>query len=157
MYKLVIDKSFFNLDSTLSKGLISGLINLNKHGFVFEAEGLVRGEKESLVKLLELEGIKLDENVNSEFEKSFIITTQNTDDISSICVKENSEIDTFEKAVNIILTKLRTSSKHRKTKETDIKIELSLDGKGESKINTGIGFFDHMLVQEKKSETFRRN
>ncbi|MGC6366709.1 MAG: imidazoleglycerol-phosphate dehydratase HisB [Candidatus Marinamargulisbacteria bacterium] len=39
----------------------------------------------------------------------------------------------------------RTASIERKTKETDIKLSLSLDGTGQSDIKTGIGFFDHML------------
>lgn len=39
---------------------------------------------------------------------------------------------------------MRTSVQQRKTRETDIKIELALDG-GEIDISTGIGFFDHML------------
>lgn len=40
---------------------------------------------------------------------------------------------------------MRTAILERKTKETAIKIELDLDGAGECKISTGIGFFDHML------------
>ncbi len=36
---------------------------------------------------------------------------------------------------------------HRKTAETEIKVELALDGTGQAEISTGIGFFDHMLAQ----------
>lgn len=40
----------------------------------------------------------------------------------------------------------RTSEIARKTRETDIKVCIDLDGKGVNEINTGIGFFDHMLT-----------
>lgn len=39
----------------------------------------------------------------------------------------------------------RTATIHRRTNETDIHIRLNLDGRGASRITTGIRFFDHML------------
>ncbi|MBO5353434.1 MAG: imidazoleglycerol-phosphate dehydratase HisB [Lachnospiraceae bacterium] len=40
---------------------------------------------------------------------------------------------------------MRTAKIERKTKETEIVLELNLDGTGRAEISTGIGFFDHML------------
>ena len=41
---------------------------------------------------------------------------------------------------------MRTATISRKTNETDISLELNLDGAGKHDINTGIGFLDHMLT-----------
>ena len=41
--------------------------------------------------------------------------------------------------------KKRTASCTRKTKETDISLDFTLDGSGQTEIDTGIPFFDHML------------
>lgn len=43
---------------------------------------------------------------------------------------------------------------NRKTSETDIEIMLELDGKGEAMVDTGIGFFDHMLISFAKHGLF---
>ena len=44
--------------------------------------------------------------------------------------------------------------KERKTKETNISLELNIDGSGESQIATGVGFFDHMLESFAKHAFF---
>ena len=41
---------------------------------------------------------------------------------------------------------MRTSNINRKTKETEIQLDLTLEGGGDVRVSTGIGFFDHMLT-----------
>src|ERR1700730_7920855 len=48
----------------------------------------------------------------------------------------------------------RTAKIERKTSETEVRLELSLDGSGQSRIATGVGFFDHMLTLLAKHAAF---
>jgi len=49
---------------------------------------------------------------------------------------------------------MRESKLSRKTNETDIELKINLDGSGNSDINTGIAFFDHMLNSFAKHGSF---
>jgi len=49
---------------------------------------------------------------------------------------------------------LRTASIQRKTAETDIQLTLNIDGSGVAEIETGVGFFDHMLTLLAKHALF---
>lgn len=56
-------------------------------------------------------------------------------------------VDSWDKITEILFAGERIASVRRTTKETDIDIWLDLDGTGKCDINTGLGFFDHMLEQ----------
>lgn len=57
------------------------------------------------------------------------------------------ETNDWKKIYEFLKLESRTASVKRKTNETDIEIEINLDGKGKSEISTGLHFFDHMLDQ----------
>jgi len=129
MKKIIqINKTYFDPSNPLSNGLVSGLLKLSQRGFIFQVDDDTFQIEKSLAQIMQNENI--DFAHGTKRKPDFILADKN-----------------FSEAVNDILLKLRAAKQHRKTKETDITVSLSLEGKGESSIETGIGFFDHMLEQ----------
>ncbi|WP_428235229.1 imidazoleglycerol-phosphate dehydratase HisB [Gracilimonas sp.] len=65
-------------------------------------------------------------------------------------LKEENELlssENWEAVVKFITREARKASLERKTNETDISIDINLDGTGKADISTGLNFFDHMLDQ----------
>jgi imidazoleglycerol-phosphate dehydratase/histidinol-phosphatase len=69
-------------------------------------------------------------------------------DKAILCTPDWQEIRDF------LVKRPRKSIIERKTSETDIYLELNVDGSGKFEIQTGIGFFDHMLEQIARHGTF---
>ncbi|SMO70301.1 imidazoleglycerol-phosphate dehydratase HisB [Gracilimonas mengyeensis] len=94
-------------------------------------------------KILEQENVSLFE----DGEPDFLI-----DEVEGkLVLKKEDEVliesESWGAVVKFITTKARTASIQRKTNETDINIEINLDGTGKADISTGLNFFDHMLDQ----------
>jgi len=74
---------------------------------------------------------------------------------ASECINPSSKLnkcvalstDNWKEIATFIIKGSRTASISRKTKETDIKGSIDLNGNGKTNISTGIKFFDHMLEQ----------
>lgn len=104
-------------------------------------------------------------NGDYDLENSYVIGDRITDvklaknlGSKSIFIKNHdketgfeSEIDkiveTWEEIYNYLKLPERKITHIRTTKETDIAVEINLDGSGKSNIKTGLAFFDHMLEQ----------
>ncbi|WP_172283011.1 bifunctional histidinol-phosphatase/imidazoleglycerol-phosphate dehydratase HisB [Chryseobacterium sp. LAM-KRS1] len=87
-----------------------------------------------------LTDIQLAKNLGSKA----IFISETADDNAALTTKDWSEIYQFLKDMP------RKAKVARKTNETEIEIEVNLDGKGNSSISTGLHFFDHMLEQISK-------
>ena len=65
-------------------------------------------------------------------------------DLKAVCALCSRD---WWKVAEFVFAGERRASAHRATKETDILVELNVDGTGKCDISTGLGFFDHMLEQ----------
>ena len=91
-------------------------------------------------------------NADYDIANSYVIGDRETDalfarNIGCKALILGREGLTWDKIAELIYAGERTAEVVRKTKETDIRVRLSLDGNGTCHIDTGLGFFDHMLEQ----------
>lgn len=102
---------------------------------------------------------------NYDLENSVVIGDRETDrklaenlSCNSILLQEDAKAANFEgeqhivcnnwdKITEILFAGERTATVQRITKETDILVQVNLDGTGTTEVSTGLGFFDHMLEQ----------
>jgi imidazoleglycerol-phosphate dehydratase/histidinol-phosphatase len=123
-----IDKTFEHENASTRKPR-TGLLTQYMNGDYDLANSYVIGDRPTDVQLAENLGTK-SIFISSGQESSATLQTEDWD-----------EIYKHLKLVH------RRISWYRNTKETKISIDLNLDGKGITDINTGLGFFDHMLDQ----------
>lgn len=93
-----------------------------------------------LAKNLGSKGIFINDNTNLGTDE----ITVKRDDLDQFIALESND---WEEIYKFLKAEERTGSIERNTNETKIKIDLNLDGTGQSKVDTGIAFFDHMLDQ----------
>ncbi|MCK9279854.1 MAG: imidazoleglycerol-phosphate dehydratase HisB [Melioribacteraceae bacterium] len=131
--KLKIDEKYFLEVQKIQNEFISSLKRLCENDF--ELYSTISEKKLSICikSVLESEGI----------EVKFGVLLEKYDD--KIIYKTDANY--FNERCKLILRRKRIVKHSRITKETNIKLELDLDGEGKTKIKTGNGFFDHMLEQ----------
>ena len=139
--EICIDRSFPKENKPTRKPR-TGLLNHYLLGDFDIANSLVIGDRLTDMELalnLGCKGVLIQYNPFGEDELA-----NNTEAIrNEIVLNASSWSEIYE----FLLGKNRKVIHHRNTNETEISIELDIDGTGQSIINTGLGFFDHMLDQ----------
>jgi imidazoleglycerol-phosphate dehydratase/histidinol-phosphatase len=143
MKTILIDTSIFYLNSPRCEGLISGLKLLQSRGINLYVDSAFKYLDPLIFKILKYEKITIKEK-KEKLTYDFIITPKGT---NLLLVNNETKLKNFDSAAEYIVSESRFSHVVRITKETDISVKVSLDSNREGKINTGIGFFDHMLSQ----------
>jgi len=139
--KIAIDSSFPSENSPNRKPRTGMLTDLISQGFDLE-NSFVIGDRYTDVELGKNLGIKsILFNASQSGKDELSESLQELNHFIALECNEWSSITDFLKKLD------RKITHQRKTKETDIEITLNLEGTGESEINTGLGFFDHMLEQ----------
>ena len=129
--EIFIDKSFPE-DNAPTRKPRTGLLNKYLYGNYCLEHSFVIGDRAS--------DIELAKNLNAQ---GIFIGNENMPD-AVLSTTNWREIYQFLKS------NPRCAKRVRKTSETDIAVEINLDGNGPSIISTGLGFFDHMLTQISK-------
>ena len=132
--EILIDRSFAHENKSTRKPN-TGLLGKYLNGDYDLANSFVIGDRETDVQLSQNLGAKAIFIENENF------AAPETNETIALVARDWRAIYEFLKLPP------RRVSHRRKTKETDIAIELNLDGNGKSDISTGIAFFDHMLEQ----------
>lgn len=137
-----IDRSFPE-DMAPTRKPRTGLLTQYMEGDYDLASSFVLGDRLTdmeLAKNLGAKGIFISQN-NGLGEDELSIKKQALEKVIGLTT------DSWEAIYHFLKLPARTATIQRTTKETDIQIELNLDGNGQAKNETGLGFFDHMLDQ----------
>lgn len=152
MTRVIINKSLFNLHSDLSKGMVSSLKKLVNRGVSVSLYPTTTFSDPIIHRLLELEGINFESDSTNDYQTNYFITDKKNQKVKAkqILIGKNRKSKNISEAIEFVLSQTRSSQQIRNTNETKVNVKLNLDGSGKFKINTGIGFFDHMLEQLSK-------
>ena len=139
--EICIDRSFPEENKPTRKPK-TGLLNHYLMGNFDIANSLVIGDRLTDMELalnLGCKGILIQYNSIGEDELS----------VKTEAIRNEIEINAnaWSEIYEFLVRKNRIVRHQRNTKETKIAIELDIDGQGQSNIETGLGFFDHMLDQ----------